>query len=111
MLNNDTDSGERARAVNEKAVGNHAQDKTRALHRVVRAMHDGECPKCHNLFDCEQMRVVNRIGAFVAHRCPDCGFEISKEESAAALDEFSVFMDRNLEVFEQWRTDRKAKRN
>jgi hypothetical protein len=28
----------------------------RSLHRVVRAMHDGECPKCNRLFESYQMR-------------------------------------------------------
>ncbi len=89
MLNNDTDSGERARA----------------LHRVVRAMHDGECPKCHRLFSSEQMRLHSK--PVNAHQCPACGFTITAEESKAALQAFSLFMDENLAVFEEWRSTRK----
>lgn len=31
-------------------------DVARALHRVVRAMHDGECPQCHSIFSSGAMR-------------------------------------------------------
>lgn len=81
--NNDVDTAERARA----------------LHRVVRAMHDGECPSCHQLWTSEQVRAPNGDG----HECPGCGFVISAEESREALKEFAVFMDRNLDIFEHWR--------
>jgi len=121
-------------------------DEARALHRVVRAMHDGECPKCHTLHDardmlqydtpqirctkCGKTSAENKqkycgkgdnkdnehrwermprpaIDAkIVAHVCLKCGFRITAEESAAALAEFGKFMDRNLEIFEQWRKAR-----
>jgi uncharacterized protein YhaN len=31
-------------------------DEARALHRIVRAMHDGECPKCHRVHAAEDMQ-------------------------------------------------------
>lgn len=81
----------------------------RAIHCVVRGFHDGECPKCHQLFNSKQM-VWNwdRIGnPRSSHKCPNChcGFEISKEEMDAAIALFGPIMDRNLEVFEVWRSD------
>jgi hypothetical protein len=30
-------------------------DEARALHRIVRAMHDGECPNCHSIHDAREM--------------------------------------------------------
>lgn len=87
-LNNDTDHSERARA----------------LHRVVRAMHDGECPKCHALHSSADM--TRYIYAGGGHRCPTCAFTITAAESEAALEEFAGFMDKNLAVFEEWRASR-----
>ena len=81
---------------------NHDHDEARALHRVVRAMHDGECPKCHRLHPAEVMLVGPPMG----HQCPSCGFSISTAESEAALAEFGKFMDANLAVFEKWRASR-----
>lgn len=86
-LNNDTDSSERARA----------------LHRVVRAMHDGECPRCHLLTTSEAMALPSGN-----HVCPHCEFTISKGEAQAAMEEFAPHMTRNLAVFEEWRLARKA---
>jgi hypothetical protein len=72
-------------------------ERARALHRVVRAMHDGHCPKCGHLapstaFD-EEWR----------HRCPSCFFTITREEAEAALAEFRPYLNKSVEVFEAWR--------
>lgn len=122
-------------------------DEARALHRIVRAMHDGECPKCHTLSDSrrmlqydtpqvrcskcgktskenkqkycgdgsdkdnghrwEPMPLPAHNAVLIAHVCPQCGFRITVEESSAALEEFRPFMERNLEIFEKWRAERK----
>jgi hypothetical protein len=88
---------------------NSDHDTARAVHRIVRAMHDGECPKCHKLHDSTAMRrlvrshrgdVINVIGNWT---CPACGFFITPEESEAAMQHFAPFMEANLKVFEQWR--------
>ena len=88
----------------------------RALHRVVRAMHDGECPKCHLIHNSGSMVVYDRSGDtgsgekfFVGWKCPTCRFSITAREAAEALHEFGPYMDANLEVFEKWRAARKAK--
>lgn len=76
-------------------------DEARAVHRVVRAMHDGECPNCHKLHSSAAMQSGS------GHECPSCGFTISSDESAAAMLEFARFMDRNLAVFWEWSWRRK----
>jgi len=84
-------------------------DHARALHRVVRAMHDGNCPKCGHLGSSptfELCHACNRpFGEPLkqGHRCPKCGFQISEEEAAAAMQAFRPYMLANLEVFENWR--------
>lgn len=85
-------------------------ERARSLHRVVRAMHDGECPKCHALCESDHMIVRGHSppGGPSHHRCPRCGFEITAEECAAVMGEFSVVMDCNLAVFEQWRAEKLA---
>lgn len=78
------------------------RDISRALHRVVRAMHDGECPECHNLFSSGEMETPD------GHQCPACAFKISRAESAAVLELFAEYMDRNLEVFKRWLAARRG---
>jgi hypothetical protein len=73
-------------------------ERARVVHRIVRAMHDGECPKCHRLFRSHQMYTrANCIS------CPICDFQITAPEIQAAINEFAVVMDRNLTIFEEWR--------
>ncbi len=97
-------------------------NEARAVHRVVRAMHDGECPRCHTLRSSELMRFtdvqVTVIDAYVypplqtekflkaGWRCPSCLFEITDADAEAAIAQFAKFMDKNLEVFEKWRATR-----
>jgi len=80
--------------------------EARSLHRVVRAMHDGECPKCHRVYPAEAMRVTkqehlppeSRIG----WRCPGCGYKIKQKTGEAALKTFGILMDKNREIFDAW---------
>lgn len=76
-------------------------ETARSIHRIVRAMHDGECPKCHTLFESRHM--VSLSGDEV---CPACGFTITHEESQAAMQTFAPVMERCLKVFERWRSSR-----
>lgn len=78
-------------------------EEARALHRVVRAMHDGHCPFCGHLGPAGDFEDWKHD-----HWCPKCGFTITAEEAKAALATFHVFMKRNLEIFEQWRRRRQA---
>lgn len=85
----------------------------RSVHRVVRAMHDGECPNCQNFIESYHMRrehPTNESARYYAEtiRCPRCGFTITGEEAQAAIAEFAPVMQKNLEVFEQWRAKRRV---
>jgi hypothetical protein len=85
-------------------------ETARALHRIVRAMNDGECPKCHALIEDYHMRKTIPSIASPKYTetmiCPKCGFTVTGEEAEAAIKAFAPVMDRNLEVFEQWRKTR-----
>lgn len=69
----------------------------RALHRVVRAMHDGHCPKCGYLgpADCFWHEEY--------HECPVCNFRVTEVEARAALMAFRPHFLKSVEVFEAWR--------
>lgn len=98
-------------------------NECRALHRVVRAMHDGECPKCHSVHPAEHMRIngvrsephehANGVSVQTTFtefwRCPSCSFQITAAEADAVFQLFGPFMEANLDVFEQWRESRKVK--
>lgn len=91
---------------------NHDHDEARSLHRIVRAMHDGECPKCHKVHPAEDMRITTIMQdgpLFLGWKCPSCGFFISKPEAEEVMRIFGTFMDRNLAVFEKWRNERQVK--
>jgi len=73
-------------------------DLARSVHRVVRAIHDGECPQCHVCRPATDMDLPDG-----SKHCPDCGFTILSEEFTAAFQLFAPFMEANLNVFETWR--------
>lgn len=72
-------------------------ERIRSLHRVVRALHDGECPSCHKISNSERVRQINR------NECPHCRFTITADEMNAVAKEFAPVMEKNLAVFEEWR--------
>ncbi len=80
-----------------------AGEKARALHRVVRAMHDGHCPSCGHLGSSESFVVDLHPGKGVDHKCPKCCFTVAKEEAEAALAMFRPYLRESVRVFEQWR--------
>lgn len=69
----------------------------RALHRVVRAMHDGHCPKCGHLASSMEFEPSEGY-----HCCPNCEFAITKEESDEALAMFLPYMQKNYDKFVAW---------
>lgn len=80
----------------------------RSIHRVVRAMHDGECPKCHNITEAVSMRQPRNMFDQPLDfdlKCPGCGFTITAKEQVAAINQFAPVMQRNLEIFELWRME------
>lgn len=78
--------------------------RARALHRVVRAMHDGHCPKCGHLGPSDQfIRPKAGWGIESAeHICPKCGFSISDSEASAALAEFLPYLGESVKIFEEY---------
>lgn len=78
-------------------------EHARAIHRVVRAFNDGECPRCHVLLEDRNMR--HGGGGL---KCPRCQFYVSDDDMQAAMQLFAPMMDRALLIFEAWREDRAA---
>lgn len=76
-------------------------ERARALHRVVRAMHDGHCPQCGHLDSADKF-----IQWSWRHTCPACSFTIYRDEAKAALAEFRPYLQKSVEVFEAWRKER-----
>lgn len=90
----------------ELALDVSAADEARALHRVVRAMHDGHCPACGHLSDAS---LFVRRGLSVDHVCPACNFVITQEQAEAALAAFRPYFQKALDVFIKWRDEREKK--
>lgn len=70
----------------------------RACHRIVRAMHDGACPKCGYADRSEHFTDNNGN-----HRCPNCEFAIPNEDVERVMAMFLPFMAESLAIFEQVR--------
>jgi hypothetical protein len=84
-------------------------EKARALHRVWRALNDGDCPKCH------AHPGAHGIGRWeynaccldaAAMECPSCGFYVTHGEIDEIEVMFAPAMDAAVAIFEQWRSDR-----
>jgi len=86
-------------------------NQARALHRIVRAMHDGECPNCHNVFDSREMVRLGNGGIRLGWKCPECHFELTNAEATEIYQLFGKFMNSNLEVFLKWRQERSDRLN
>lgn len=82
-------------------------DKARALHRIVRAMHDGHCPKCGHLDDANKFVIDSKCEA--RHQCPFCEFTVSEFEATEALKAFQPYLDKSVVIFEAWRSDLKQR--
>lgn len=79
-------------------------EKARALHRVWRALNDGDCPKCHSFTSAHNM-----VRDVFAIECPSCGFHVSREEIEAIEKMFAPAMDAATAIFESWRRERGAR--
>ena len=77
--------------------GDEKFELARALHRVVRAMHDGHCPKCGHLASSMEFEPSEGY-----HCCPECLFAITKEEADEALAMFLPYMQKNYDKFAAW---------
>jgi hypothetical protein len=84
-------------------------DEARALHRVVRAMHDGHCPKCGYLGPAQYFWADEKPHPSLPedegrHECPVCHFYVTETEARGALMAFKPYLNRSVEVFEEWRS-------
>lgn len=71
-------------------------EHARCLHRIVRSMHDGHCPKCGEIHAAEKMRHETYW------QCPDCGFLVDGADARAALREFQPIVHRSLSIWREW---------
>lgn len=75
-------------------------EKARALHRVWRALNDGDCPRCHTFHGADAIRRT----AFKI-QCPSCDFSIFKTEITQIQKMFAPAMDKCVAIFEAWRDE------
>lgn len=96
----------RGHAVTAGSMDSGKADETfrlRAIHRVVRAMNDGACPRCGSIGDRDDMNMGNFL------KCPHCGFFVTEAEAEAAMKQFAPVMAESVAIFEEWRSEREAK--
>lgn len=77
-------------------------EQARALHRVVRAMHDGHCPSCGHLWNVAQHPAKLDESGFAEYVCPSCNFTISPGEAREAIAEFAPYLKKSLKIFDAW---------
>jgi hypothetical protein len=84
-------------------------EKARALHRVWRALNDGDCPKCHAHPGAHGIRRWEYNACCLdaaAMECPTCGFYVTHAEIDEIEVMFAPAMDAAVAIFEQWRSER-----
>ena len=98
-------------------------EECRALHRVVRAMHDGHCPNCGHIQRAESMKgFISRspttgdvslygesltdVSVGEGYCCYVCQFFITDAEAEEALRLFQPHLKKSVDVFNQWRQGR-----
>lgn len=82
-------------------------EKARALHRVWRALNDGECPACGILSFAEGVWRWTR-GQHThkyALQCPHCYFYITWNEIDRMEKEFAPVMQAAMRIFDEWRNE------
>lgn len=76
-------------------------EKARALHRVWRALNDGDCPSCHRFHAATEI-VRSQLGI----ECPACGFYVTNGEIEDIEKLFSPAMDAAVKIFLEWRNEK-----
>jgi DNA-directed RNA polymerase subunit RPC12/RpoP len=91
-------------------------EKARALHRVWRALNDGDCPRCHKMHSATEISRDTRdpVASILAKvdlgiSCPSCGFKITYKEIDAIERLFAPAMNAAVEIFWEWRLSREVK--
>jgi len=80
-------------------------EEARAMHRVWRALNDGDCPNCHIHTPADKMIRPSDGGGVV---CPKCAFAVDSEEIVELQRLFAPAMDAAMNIFRAWRERRKA---
>lgn len=75
-------------------------EKARALHRVWRALNDGDCPRCHRFHAATEI-----LRSSHAIACPACLFRVTRTEIEAIEKMFAPAMDAAVEIFDKWRDE------
>lgn len=75
-------------------------EQARALHRVWRALNDGDCPNCHKFHAATEI-----VRSSDAITCPSCWFHVKKTEIAAIEQMFAPAMDAAVAIFNKWRDE------
>lgn len=86
-------------------------DQARALHRVWRALNDGDCPKCHKAVAAtDVIRPQNKDGVWIKCPNPSCGFLVMGKEIEEIERLFAPAMNAAVAIFESWREVRFARK-
>lgn len=83
-------------------------ERARALHRVWRALNDGDCPACHTYHEATQMWrswLGFDLGREHGIMCPTCKFYVTRDEIVAIEKMFAPAMDAAVDIFREWRSD------
>ncbi len=86
-----------------------ASVRARAIHRVIRAVHDGHCPECMFRAPPEQFNLTLDWRTPGGYKCPNCEFYITAEEATEGLLEFKPTFAKSVAEFKAWRAERAAK--
>lgn len=82
-------------------------ERARALHRVWRALNDGDCPNCHK--HCPATAITRLVGGGI--QCPACWFQVTGPEIEEIERLFAPAMNAALAIFNKWREDRRLERS
>jgi hypothetical protein len=76
-------------------------ERARALHRVWRALNDGDCPRCHRFHAAtEIIRTRDDL------ECPSCGFFVTRVEIEEIEKLFAPAMNAAVDIFMKWRSEK-----
>lgn len=82
-------------------------ERARALHRVWRALNDGDCPKCHTFHAATDIiRGHKYLSDAPALVCPSCSFCVTHREIEEIEIMFAPAMDAAVLIFEKWREEK-----
>lgn len=80
-------------------------EKARAIHRVIRSMHDGHCPDCGHLDESDKFRAGGD------YMCPECEFFIPHELATRGIMLFNKYLKNSVAIFNQFRKNPKSIEN